>query len=116
LGELGLSAVSEAADGKSALSALEKAATPPDVVLVDLDLPEMDGIEFIGHVASRKLARAVALTSALDPALLNTVQGMTRAYGLRVLGVIEKPLTAAKLADALGAFDHSEDTLVAEPH
>jgi len=116
LEELGLTSLSEAGDGKTALAMLEKAAAPPDVVLVDLDLPEMDGIEFIGHVASRKLARAVALTSALDPALLNTVQGMTRAYGLRVLGVIEKPLTAAKLADALGAFDHSEDTLVAEPH
>ena len=36
----------------------------------------------------------VALVSALDPALLNTVQTMARAYGLRVLGSIEKPLTA----------------------
>ena len=115
LEELGLTAIREAADGKSALAALEKAATPPDVVLVDLDLPEMDGIEFIGHVASRKLARAVALTSALDPALLNTVQGMTRAYGLRVLGVIEKPLTTAKLVEVLATFQHAEDTFVAEP-
>ena len=36
----------------------------------------------------------VALVSALDPALLNTVQTMARAYGLHVLGSIEKPLTA----------------------
>jgi len=115
LKELGLTALSEAADGKTALAALEKAAAPPDVVLVDLDLPEMDGIEFIGHVASRKLARAVALTSALDPALLNTVQGMTRAYGLRVLGVIEKPLTTAKLAEVLGAFHRAEEAQVIEP-
>ena len=33
-------------------------AHPPDVVLVDLDMPGMDGIEFIGHVAQRRLARA----------------------------------------------------------
>jgi CheY-like chemotaxis protein len=115
LEELGLHSLSEAADGKAALKLLEKAARPPDVVLVDLDLPEMDGIEFIGHVASRKLARAVVLTSALDPALLNTVQGMTRAYGLRVLGVIEKPLTTAKLAEVLATFHDAEDMLVIEP-
>jgi len=115
LEELGLTRLSEASDGIAALAALERAAAPPDVVLVDLDLPEMDGIEFIGHVASRKLARAIALASALDPALLNTVQGMARAYGLRVLGVIEKPLTAAKLAETLSAFYKIEDPLVAEP-
>lgn len=115
LEELGLTRLSEANDGKTALVALEQAAAPPDVVLVDLDLPEMDGIEFIGHLASRKLARAVALASALDPALLNTVHGMARAYGLRVLGVIEKPLTSAKLAETLSAFHKVEDPLVTEP-
>ena len=68
---------------------LERQPQPPDVVLVDLDMPGMDGIEFIGHVAQRRLARAVALVSALDPALLNTVQTMARAYGLFVLGSVE---------------------------
>lgn len=115
LQELGLTQLSEAGNGKSALAELERLAAPPDVILVDLDLPEMDGIEFIGHVAARKLAHAVALTSALDPALLNTVQGMARAYGLRVLGVVEKPLTTAKLADTLSLFDAAEDPRAAEP-
>jgi len=115
LEELGLGRIHAAADGRAALTQLEQAATPPDVVLVDLDLPEMDGIEFIGHVASRKLARSIALTSALDPALLNTVQGMTRAYGLRVLGVVEKPLTSAKLAEVLQQFHLNEDLEISEP-
>jgi len=115
LEELGLGRIAAAADGRAALTQLEQSPTPPDVVLVDLDLPEMDGIEFIGHVAARKLARTVALTSALDPALLNTVQGMTRAYGMRVLGVVEKPLTTAKLADVLAQYHQSEDLEVSEP-
>ena len=115
LQELGLTRISEAGDGRAALAMLEDATSPPDVILVDLDLPEMDGIEFIGHVAARKLAHAVALTSALDPALLNTVQGMARAYGLRVLGVVEKPLTSAKLAGTLGLFEAAEDPRAVEP-
>src|SRR5690606_6083441 len=83
--------------------------TPPDVVIVDLDMPGMDGIQFIGHVAQDKLARAVIVASALDPALLNTVQSMARAYGLRVLGCVEKPMTAAKLGDALACYDTHPD-------
>jgi EAL domain-containing protein (putative c-di-GMP-specific phosphodiesterase class I) len=47
----------------------------------------------------------VALVSALDPALLNTVQTMARAYGLRVLGSIEKPLTADKLRAVLTTYE-----------
>ncbi len=101
LAELGVDAVWQAADGAAALALLERLQRPPDVVLVDLDMPGMDGIEFIGHLAQRRLARGLALVSALDPALLNTVQTMAEAYGLRVLGSIEKPLTADKLRAVL---------------
>ena len=114
LGELGVVRVFEAADGIAALDALERMDAAPDVVIVDLDMPGMDGIEFIGHVAQRKLARAVIVASALEAALLNTVQTMTRAYGLRVLGCVEKPLTALKLADTLALYDGSEVDTAAE--
>jgi EAL domain-containing protein (putative c-di-GMP-specific phosphodiesterase class I)/AmiR/NasT family two-component response regulator len=105
LAELGVANVYEAAEGAEALALLERLPQPPDVVLVDLDMPGMDGIEFIGHVAQRRLARGVALVSALDPALINTVQTMARAYGLHVLGSIEKPLTLAKLQDLLLSYE-----------
>ena len=104
LAELGVANTLEAADGRAALALLEQGETP-DVILVDLDMPGMDGIEFIGHVAQRRLARGVALVSALDPALLNTVQMMARAYGLYVLGSIEKPLSADKLEGLLMRFE-----------
>jgi EAL domain-containing protein (putative c-di-GMP-specific phosphodiesterase class I)/CheY-like chemotaxis protein len=108
LAECGIDGALEAADGASALALLERQAQPPDVVLVDLDMPGMDGIEFIGHVAQRRLARAVALVSALDPALLNTVQTMARAYGLFVLGSVEKPLTGDKLQAVLEKYEERQ--------
>ncbi|MCJ0826237.1 EAL domain-containing response regulator [Luteimonas sp. 50] len=104
LAELGIETVQEAADGIAALELLQRLSEPPDVVLVDLDMPGMDGIEFIGHVAQLRLARGVALVSALDPALLNTVQTMARAYGLHVLGSVEKPLTVDKLQGVLASY------------
>jgi EAL domain-containing protein (putative c-di-GMP-specific phosphodiesterase class I)/DNA-binding NarL/FixJ family response regulator len=108
LADCGIENALDAADGVSALAVLEQQAQPPDVVLVDLDMPGMDGIEFIGHVAQRRLARAVALVSALDPALLNTVQTMARAYGLYVLGSVEKPLTGDKLQSLLETYEERQ--------
>ncbi|MFQ6309831.1 response regulator [Lysobacter capsici] len=103
LSELGVARAFEAADGASALRLLEAMTQPPDVVMVDLDMPGMDGIEFIDHLAQRHLARAVLVVSALDAALLHTVQTMARACGLRVLDAVAKPLTKAKLATAWAA-------------
>ena len=105
LSELNVFEASEAADGASALRQLQDRAAPVDVVMVDLDMPGMDGIEFIGHLAQGYLARSVLVVSALDPALLMTVQTMARAYGLNVLGTVEKPLTLDNLSQALLGFD-----------
>ncbi|QSX79112.1 EAL domain-containing protein [Agrilutibacter solisilvae] len=112
LTEMGIGVLSEASDGHSALQLLGSSLQTPDVLVIDLDMPGMDGIEFIGHVAQRRLARAVVVASALDPALLNTVQTMARAYGLRVLGSVEKPLTRDKLTAVLTGYDdalHARD-------
>ena len=68
LSELGVARLHEAGDGASALRLLRSLAQVPDVVLVDLDMPGMDGIEFIDHLAREHLARAILVVSALDAA------------------------------------------------
>ena len=116
LHQLGVVDVTDSADAKAALAQLGLRRQPPDVVMIDLDLPGMDGIEFIGHVAHRGLAPAVLLVSALEPALLDTVQAMTRAFGLHVLGSIEKPLTVARLAEALARWVRTDGQVVRPDH
>jgi DNA-binding NarL/FixJ family response regulator len=57
--------VGEAADGEEAVAAVDELA--PDVVLMDLVMPRVDGVEAIRQVRERRPAtRVIALTSFLD--------------------------------------------------
>ena len=104
--------VLEAANGKEALGLLGDTATPqPDIAVCDLDMPEMDGMEFIRHLGEIKSGVSVVIISALDSELLGSVENMSRAYGVRLLGVIKKPVNLERLRDVLARFTPHDSKL-----
>lgn len=106
--DLGAEKLLEAPNGSTALKLLADRGEPVDILLCDLDMPEMDGVEFIRHVAEHCLAQAVAVVSAMEPAILHSVETMAKAYGLQVLGSIAKPLCLQELAACLAGFQPGE--------
>jgi EAL domain-containing protein (putative c-di-GMP-specific phosphodiesterase class I)/FixJ family two-component response regulator len=104
LAAMGARRVSEAADGKAALGIFSGPGEPVDVIISDLEMPGMDGMEFMRHVGEAKRGVSVILSSALDPALVSSVEAMTRAYGITLLGAIEKPVTQEKLGRLLEKY------------
>jgi EAL domain-containing protein (putative c-di-GMP-specific phosphodiesterase class I)/FixJ family two-component response regulator len=97
LKRLGAAHVGEAADGAAALELLRSPDANIDVIISDLDMPGMDGMELIRHVGESGLPVALILYSAVDRAVMASVETMTKAYGITLLGAIEKPATQAKL-------------------
>ena len=97
LKRLGAAHVGEAADGAAALELFRTPDAKIDVIISDLDMPGMDGMELIRHVGESGLAVSVILSSAIDRAVLASVEAMTKAYGITLLGAIEKPVTQVKL-------------------
>ncbi len=106
---LGPASVSEAADGKQALQIIgDEAADPVNVVLCDLQMPGMDGMEFLRHLSEERSEVGIVITSALDGNLLASVGRMAKVYGIRLLGIVEKPIVLAHLKELLASYESEE--------
>ena len=105
LNDLGISGVLNAMSGAAALEVMQDNRGSIDVVVCDLNMPEMDGIEFIRHLAQMKYSGSLILTSGEDLRILKTVEKLSIEHDLHVLGVLEKPATPAKLSELLDSLD-----------
>lgn len=98
LRSVGVSEICDAENGRQALDLLHARDTKMvDIAICDMDMPEMDGMEFLRHLGQEKAATSIIILSTLDSALLASVAKMSLAYGIRLLGVIEKPISVAQL-------------------
>ncbi len=97
----GAVAVSEAANGAAAITAIESTREALDILVCDLNMPDMDGLEFLRHLGERHCANSVILASGLDASIIRSAEVMGRTYGVRLLGAIEKPITKNKLLPLL---------------
>lgn len=96
---IGAKAVYEANDGASAIEVIREMGQPFDVIVTDIDMPGMDGMAFIRRLGETRARASVIITSALDRSLLDTVETMSAAYGMRLLGTISKPPTPERFAE-----------------
>lgn len=105
LKQLGIEKTRGASDGAAALACLDE--SPFEVVICDLNMPGMDGLEFLRHLAGREVQPAVILLSGEDKAVLKTAEQLGRAYKLRILGALSKPIQKEPLEKLLGKIESS---------
>ena len=103
LTNIGVKKICFAGDGREALELLHQLTEPVDILLCDLEMPDMDGIELIRRVATSGLRPAVIMASSHEE-LQNTVEKMVVAYDLIFLGALVKPIVADSLRDLLQAY------------
>lgn len=100
LSNLGFSSVTLCDSGQAAL---EKISGPdaPNVILLDLNMPEMDGIEFVRHLVDRNYAGSLILVSGEDERMLQTAVKLVRAHRIPILGYLHKPVKPEALSALL---------------
>lgn len=89
-----LESVSEAANGAEALAALQIAAV--DLILCDINMPVMDGLEFVSQIGTVESAKGV-------PIVMITTEGsesrVVQALSAGARGYIRKPFTPDQVKD-----------------
>ena len=110
LRSLGIGEITAAMDGKTALRMLDAMREFPNLILCDLNMPSMDGIQFIRHLGERQVRSGIILVSGEDSRILHSVEAMARSYDLYVLGVIEKPINLAPMLVLLNSYSDAGKT------
>src|ERR1700728_2946049 len=73
--------VLEASNGTKALEILHAPhESPIDIVLCDLNMPEMDGMELLRHLGKERADVSVIIISSHDDTLIASVKKMALAY------------------------------------
>ncbi|MBM6592079.1 MULTISPECIES: response regulator [Brevibacterium] len=93
LREVGYDVVGEAADGESAIRLAEELR--PDLVVMDIKMPILDGISAAERIAKARIAPVVLLTAFSQKELVE------RARDAGAMAYVVKPFTAADLIPAL---------------
>ena len=99
--ELHIERIYEAQDGMAALALLDTLSGPPGLLIIDLEMPKMDGPELLDALCARRLRSPIIVVSSRESALRRSAEDMGTALGLRILGSLPKPLTNAGLGALL---------------
>jgi len=101
LNRAGIGPLFWATNGRSALEAFREEQQPIDVVVCDLLMPEMDGIEFLKQVSDEGYNPSIVISSGADEDTQREMETVARTHGLRVLGFIPKPVSVDALLTVL---------------
>ncbi len=104
LGRLGFAALTTHTSGAAALQAFATPHGPPDLILLDLNMPQMDGIEFVRHLVDHGYAGSLILISGEDERMLQSASTLVRAHKISLLGHLQKPVPNEALAALLDTW------------
>jgi EAL domain-containing protein (putative c-di-GMP-specific phosphodiesterase class I)/DNA-binding response OmpR family regulator len=93
---LGVTHVLTAESGDRAIELLQE-HRDVSVLMTDLSMPGMDGPSFLRRLADMKCCARIILVSGAKTDLLQSIGELGRSRGLNVVGVMNKPVSPARL-------------------
>jgi EAL domain-containing protein (putative c-di-GMP-specific phosphodiesterase class I)/CheY-like chemotaxis protein len=100
----------------------ERIGPDTTLILLDLVMPEMDGIEILRLLGERNCKARIVLMSGINIRVIETAKKLAQSLGLTVVGHLQKPFPITQLQDVLSAniapekpADHQNEERIAIP-
>ena len=97
LANQGFTRVVTSDNGPSALAMVADETTAPQLILCDLNMPEMDGVEFVRALVDHGYRGSLILVSGEDERTLQSARKLVQAHHINVLGTLQKPVSPPML-------------------
>jgi EAL domain-containing protein (putative c-di-GMP-specific phosphodiesterase class I)/DNA-binding NarL/FixJ family response regulator len=101
LAQLGYTRVVVCESGEKALQRVIETQNLIDLIFMDINMPGMDGVEFIRRLVECGYCGSVILVSGENSRILESVQKLVEAHHLVALGSLQKPVMPAELASLI---------------
>lgn len=101
LASLGCEDAISCATGAEAVAAVEREQGGIGLVICDLQMPGMDGVEVLRHLARLGFRGRIAVVSSEDERMLHSALRLARAHGLNVVAALQKPISVDELLGVL---------------
>ncbi len=83
------------------------------LVITDLKMPDMDGLQFINELGRRNMHPMLALSTSCSRRLMSSVSLMAKESGLSVIGMFQKPFNIAHVQTIVNQLTHVDDKVSA---
>lgn len=101
LSNLGLTQITAYENGTEALAYINSPDNAVDLILLDINMPGMDGIEFVRHLANCSYHGSLILISGEDERMLQTAEKLVKTHNINILGHLQKPVSSKELSGLL---------------
>ena len=88
-------------NGDDGLQAIAEAGQPFDLIVLDLSLPDVDGLEFIRRLSETSFSGGIIIASGHSMAVLNAARQLAGYHNITVLNTLRKPISPGQLRETI---------------